>query len=116
MADGNKVSFQSNTACLALHHHRVLSDMAKQSIISAATEKIFLIAWVQHPEDTDGNYDRRLALDHTKDFLSMMTGYESVMQKNINTDLNVYILQTSDYENIRYLPVISDIIFKVISM
>ena len=87
-----------------LHHREVLSDAAKQGIIREATEKSLVIASrynigkVATAIMTGG---WRMSMQ--KAFLSMVAGYESARQKNINTDLDVYMIQASDYKNIRAL-------------
>lgn len=84
-----------------LHHHEARSDVAKQGIIRDATERSLVItSKYNYRESRVGCYDRRLAPEHEKVFLSMVEGYEFTRQKNINTDLDVYMLQTSNYENI----------------
>lgn len=87
-----------------LHHREVLSDAAKQGIIRDATERSLVIASKYNIEKVAsaimiGGW--RMSMQ--KAFLSMLEGYESARQKNINTDLDVYMLQASDYKNIRAL-------------
>lgn len=87
-----------------LHHREVLSDAVKQGIIRDATERSLVIASRYNilkiaTAIMTGGW--RLSMQ--KAFLSMVAGHESARQKNINTDLDVYMVQASDYENIRSL-------------
>lgn len=109
---GRVVEFETVSDCpfrlvllaSTLHHHNVLSEAAKQGIISDATERSLVIASRYNIGKVatlimTGGW--RLSMQ--KAFLSMVEGYESARQKKINIDLDFYILQTSDYENIRSL-------------
>lgn len=102
-ADG-ECPFRLVLLASTLHHREVLSDAAKQGIIREATERSLVIA----SRYNIGKVATSIMiggwrLSMRKAFLSMVAGYESARQKKINVDLDAYILQTSDYENIRAL-------------
>jgi len=97
-------SFRLILMASTLHHREVLSDAAKQGIIRDATEKSlqlaarFSIDTIAAPLMVGG---WRLTLQSA--FLSMVDGYESARRNNINTNLDIHILQPGDYEIIRSL-------------
>ncbi len=109
---GNVIEFEPVTDCSfrlilmasTLHHCEVLSDAAKQGIIRDATENSlqlaarYSISTVVAPLMVGG---WRVTLQSA--FLSMVDGYESARRNNINTNLDIHILQPGDYEIIRSL-------------
>ncbi len=109
---GKVIEFEPVTDCAfqfimlasTLHHRDVFSDVAKQGIIRDATEKSMRIAdkysisTIAAPVMVGG---WRLTLQNA--FLSMVDGYESARRSNIDVNLDIYILQTNDYENIKSL-------------
>lgn len=109
---GKVTEFEPDTECSfrlvllasTLHHREVLSDAAKQGIIRDAIERSLKIAakysinTVAAPLMIGG---WRLTLQSA--FLSMVDGYESARQDNINANLDIYILQPSEYEIIQSL-------------
>ena len=97
-------AFQLIVLASTLHHREVLTDKAKQGIIRAATERSMNIA-AEYRISTiaaavmAGGW--RLKLQDA--FLSMVDGYESARQNNIDANLDVYILQPDDFETIQSL-------------
>jgi O-acetyl-ADP-ribose deacetylase (regulator of RNase III) len=100
----NDYSFRLILMASTLHHREVLSGAAKQGIIRDATEKSLKLAarysinTVAAPLMVGG---WRLKLQSA--FLSMVDGYESARRNNINTNLDIHILQPGDHEIIRSL-------------
>ena len=97
-------SFQLILLASTLHHREVLSDAAKQGIIRDATEKSLRIAEKYSINTVAASLmvgGWRLAMQSA--FLSMVDGYESARRNNVNANLDIHILQPSDYETLQAL-------------
>ena len=99
-----KCAFRLVLLATTLNHLEMISDPARQKIISDVTEKSLNIAAkykinaIASPLLTGG---WRLTMQ--KAFLSMNDGFERARQKGVTANLDIHIMNVSNYKNIKSL-------------
>jgi len=99
-----KCAFRLVLLATTLNHPEMISDPARQGIIRDVTEKSLNIAAkykinaIASPLLTGG---WRLTMQ--KSFLSMTDGFERARQNGVTANLDIYIMNVSNYKNIKSL-------------